>query len=79
MFEDDSMRTIQSDEMKTNLNRIHQLLVIDNVVEKEKMLEYIEDNPYVAEQKKKLFPRVIELAVGKMLNDPTHLKRPALR
>lgn len=79
MFEDDSLKTILSDEMKNKFDKIHQLLVVDNVVEKEKMLTYIKDNPYVGQQKKRLFPRVIELAVGKILNDPTHLKRPALR
>lgn len=75
-----SKKSNESVDMKTTVEKIQQLLVTDIVVEKEKLSNYINNNPYEAEQED--WAQVIEVAEKKVrdrLNDPTLLKSPALR
>lgn len=66
--------------MKQTIDKIHQLLVIDCEGEKDKLKDFIKNNPYTIEQED--WDQVIEFAerqVRDTLNDPTLLKNPALR
>jgi len=66
--------------MKKTLEKIHQLLVTDIEVEKEKLRNYIKNHPYEVEEED--WAEVIEIAgkeVRDRLNDPTLFKSPALR
>lgn len=66
--------------MKKTVETIQQLLVTDIAVEKEKLSNYIKNNPYKADQED--WAQVIECAeknIRERLNDPTLLKSPALR
>jgi len=70
----------ESVDMKKTVETIQQLLVTDIAVEKEKLSNYIKNNPYKADQED--WAQVIEFAeknVREILNDPTLLKSPALR
>jgi len=70
----------ESVDMKKTVETIQQLLVTDIAVEKEKLSNYIKNNPYKADQED--WAQVIEFAeknVRERLNDPTLLKSPALR
>lgn len=80
VFEVDSKRSTESDEIKNTFKKIHQLMVTNWEDETEKLNEYIKNNPYKAEQED--WAQVIELAereIRDRLNDPTLLKNPALR
>lgn len=80
MFDVDSKRSTESDEIKNTFEKIHQLMVTDLEDEIEKLNDYIKNNPYKVEQEN--WAQVIELAereVRDRLNDPTLLKSPALR
>lgn len=80
MFDIDSKRSTESDELKNSFEKIHQLLVTDIKAEKEKLSNYIKNNPYKAEQED--WAQVIELAESEVrdrFNDSTLLKSPALR
>lgn len=80
MFNKDSKRSIQSDDIKNIYGKINQLLVTDIVTEKEKLREYVRNNPYKVEQED--WAEVIEFSereVRDRLNDPTLLRNPALR
>lgn len=66
--------------MKQTVDKIHQLLVVDCEAEKDKLNDFIQNNPYTIEQED--WDQVIEFAereVRDRLNDPTLLKNPALR
>lgn len=79
MLEVDLTSNESVDMMKT-VETIQHLLVTDIAVEKEKLSNYIKNNPYKADQED--WAQVIELAeknVRDRLNDPTLLKSPALR
>jgi len=70
----------ESVDMTKTVETIQQLLVTDIVAQKEKLSNYIKNNPYKADQED--WAQVIELAeknVRDRLNDPTLLKSPALR
>eukprot|EP00102_Acyrthosiphon_pisum_P020917 XP_016658127.1 PREDICTED: uncharacterized protein LOC100571197 [Acyrthosiphon pisum] len=70
----------ESVDMKKTVETIQQLLVTDIAVEKEKLSNYIKNNPYKADQED--WAQVIEFAeknVREILNYPTLLKSPALR
>lgn len=70
----------ESVDMKKTIETIQQLLVTDIAVEKEKLSNYIKNNPYKADQED--WAQVIEFAeknIRERLNDPTLLKSPALR
>lgn len=70
----------ESVDMKKTVETIQQLLVTDIAVEKEKLSNFIKNNPYKADQED--WAQVIEFAeknVREILNDPTLLKSPALR
>lgn len=76
----DSKRSTYSDHVKNAFEKIHRLLVTDIVTEKEKLKDFIRNNPY--EVKEEDWTQVIEFAereVRDRLNDPTLLKNPALR
>lgn len=80
VFDVDSKRSTESDEIKNTFEKIHQLMVTDLEDETEKLNDYIKNNPYKVEQEN--WAQVIELAereVRDRLNDPTLLKSPALR
>jgi len=80
VFDIDSKRSTESDDIKNTFEKIHRLLVTDITTEKEKLRNYIKNNPYKAEQED--WNQVIELAereVRDRFNDPTLLKSPALR
>jgi len=71
---DDSIDT------KKIIEQIQKLLVTDIEIEKEKLSNYIKNNPFKADQED--WAQVIEFAeknVRDRLNDPTLLKSPALR
>jgi len=79
MIDVDSKRN-ESVDMKKTVETIQQLLVTDIAVEKEKLSNYIKNNPYKADQED--WAQVIEIAeknIREKLNDPTLLKSPALR
>jgi len=70
----------ESVDMKKTVETIQQLLVTDIAVEKEKLSNYIKNNPYKVDQED--WAQLIEFAeknVREILNDPTLLKSPGLR
>lgn len=80
MFDVDSKRSTKSDEIKQIHENIHRLLVTDMAVEKQKLSDYVKNNPYRAEQED--WARIIEFAekeIRDRFNDPTLLRSPALR
>ncbi|XP_025202203.1 uncharacterized protein LOC112599497 [Melanaphis sacchari] len=73
-------KSADSVDMKKTVEKVQQLLETDIAIEKEKLSNYIKNNPFKAEQED--WAQVIELAeknVRDRLNDPTLLKSPALR
>jgi len=77
---DVDLNSNESIEMKKTVETIQRLLVTDIAVEKEKLSNYIKNNPYKADQED--WAQVIEFAeknVRERLNDPTLIKSPALR
>lgn len=77
---DINSKSEESIDMKKIVEQIQQLLVTDIVIEKEKLSNYIKNNPFKADQED--WAQVIEFAeknVRDRLNDPTLLKSPALR
>lgn len=66
--------------MEQTIDKIHQLLMTDCETEKEKLNDFIKNNPYTIEEED--WDQVIEFAereVRDRLDDPTLLKNPALR
>jgi len=77
---DINSKSDESIDMKKIVEHIQKLLVTDIVIEKEKLSNYIKNNPFKADQED--WAQVIEFAeknVRDKLNDPTLLKSPALR
>ncbi|CAH1731486.1 unnamed protein product [Aphis gossypii] len=77
---DINSKSDESIDMKKIVEHIQKLLVTDIVIEKEKLSNYIKNNPFKADQED--WAQVIEFAeknVRDRLNDPTLLKSPALR
>lgn len=77
---DINSKSDESIDTKKIVEQIQKLLVTDIVIEKEKLSNYIKNNPFKADQED--WAQVIEFAeknVRDRLNDPTLLKSPALR
>lgn len=80
VFDVDSKKSTASKELKYVFEQIHQTMVVDFAAEKEKLSEYVKNNPYKSEQTD--WASVIEFAekeIRDKLNDPTLLKNPGLR
>lgn len=76
----DSKKSVESEEMKEIFEKIHNLVVTDYGSEKEKLNDYIKNNPYKAAQED--WARVIELAEREdkdVFNDPNLFKGPNIR
>jgi len=77
---DINSKSNESIDIKKIVEQIQKLLVTDIVIEKEKLSNYIKNNPFKADQED--WAQVIEFAeknVRDRLNDPTLLKSPELR
>lgn len=76
----DSKKSVETDEMKQIFEKIHSIVVTDYETEKEKLNDYIKNNPYKVAQED--WARVIDLAEREdkdVLNDPNLFKGQNIR